>query len=346
MSDTASFSAILRDQYDVHHVQVAVFSGSSNEERAVFQVDHAHGERWIVRALRRDLPVVDWLGGCGTRDTLEWLQARAQTLVYLEQRDYRVPCVIRTRTGAPVGEVDGWCTLATTFVTGQVAQPTLDQLRLLGAALGKLHQVPLPDNDVIGRSWWYPEYAIPSALAQLASVENQVPAAWAPLHAAMRTTLETAQGWSHLPRAILHGDAWAGNGVQTAPDEVVLIDWDPSGIGWPILDVARLLIQSPVDLASPMDIVLAPNPERINAIIDGYCTARVPTIAECEVLPEAIRFTLAAGGAWHLARGAHSGWERVEPVLARRQHRYDVSNEFARVAQRRFEQQWTHMGHL
>jgi Ser/Thr protein kinase RdoA (MazF antagonist) len=340
MSDAASFSAILRDQYDVQHVQVAVFSGSSNEERAVFQVDHAHGERWIVRALRRDLPVVDWLGGCGTNDTLEWLQARAQTLIYLEQQGYRAPCVIRTRTGASVGEQHGWCTLATTFIAGQVAQPTLDQLRLLGAALGKLHQVPLPHNGSVGKSWWYPEHTIPNVLAQLASVEGQVPAAWAPLHAAMRTTLETAQHWSHLPRAVLHGDAWAGNGVQTSADQVVLIDWDPSGLGWAIADLGRLLLECHLDIDMPMEVLPTPDVQRINAVVDGYCAERVPTDAELDVLLEAMRFTVAVGGAWYLAQGPRLGWnDQLARRLARRQHRYDVSGEIAHIARRRFAQQ-------
>ena len=227
--------------------------------------------------------------------------------------------------------------LATTFVPGRVTKPTVPQLRLMGAALAKLHTVPILCNAPIGRSWWYPENIIHSALGQLAWADGHVPTAWRPLHHAMRTTLETAQGWTHLPRTIIHGDAWAGNGVQTAPNEVVLIDWDPSGIGWPILDLARLLIQSSVNLTSPMDNVLVPDRERINAIIDGYCTARVPTIAEYEVLPEAIRFTVAAGGAWHVARGLRDGWQQVEPVLARRQHRYDVSDEFAKAALRRLE---------
>jgi Ser/Thr protein kinase RdoA (MazF antagonist) len=202
----------------------------------------------------------------------------------------------------------------------------------MGSALGKLHNVPVPHNGTIGKSWWYPENIIGSALQQLALVDGQVPTQWQPLHHAMRTTLETAQTWTHLPCAIIHGDAWAGNGVQTGPDEVVLIDWDPSGIGWPILDLARLLIQSPVDRASPMNIVLQADLQRITAIVDGYCMERVPTTDELNVLLQAICFTLAEGGAWHFAQGSRKGWNRVAPILARCQQRYDVSGQFASMA--------------
>jgi aminoglycoside phosphotransferase (APT) family kinase protein len=208
----------------------------------------------------------------------------------------------------------------------------------MGVALAKLHNVPVATNAPVGKSWWYADNIIGSALAQLALVDGQMPPKWQPLHNAMRTTLETAQHWTHLPRTIIHGDAWAGNAVQTGPNDVVLIDWDPSGIGWPLLDLARLLIQSPVDLSTPVDVVLQPDLQRIDALVDGYCTHRVPSGAEIAVLPESVRFTAAAGGAWHFMQGPHKGWQRVGPILARRQHRYDVSDAFASVAHKRLEQ--------
>lgn len=338
MNAAALFSSILNEQYATAGASVQLFPVSLNDERAAFQVNLPNSERWIVHAQRQDCSIPAWLDGCGAPDPLAFLRLRAQTLVYLQQHRYPAPRVVRTRDGALVGEAHGWATLVTTYIPGDVTEPTVDQLRLMGAALGKLHNVPLTHNAQIGTSWWYPEKIIGSALAQLALVDGQVPPQWVPLHQAMRTTLETAQGWTHLPRTIIHADAWAGNGVQTKPDEVVLIDWDPSGIGWPILDLARLLIQSPVNSASPMDRSLQPDLRRINAIIDGYCTERMPTSAELNVLAHAICFTVAAGGAWWFTNGSRNGWDQVAPTLARRQQLYNVSDEYARIARARLDQ--------
>lgn len=314
------------------HTTLDLFQASSSDERAVFRIDQSGACPWIVRALRRDAPIPEWLGGCGVTNAYDMLNSRAQTLVYLEQHAYPAPCVVPIVNGECVGEADGWCLLATTFVPGAVAQPTLDQLRLLGSALGRLHQLHPADNTV-GKSWWYPEHAIPSALEQLAAVEHKTPAQWMPLHHAMRNTLETAQRWSTLPCSIVHGDAWAGNGIHTAPDQIVLIDWDASGLGWSIVDLGRLLIQSPVDVTSSLDDLIVPNIDRINAVVDGYYKERLPTQTEIEALPEAIRFTIAVGGAWHVAQGPIEGWDRVAQRLARRQHLYHISDSIAMLAQ-------------
>ena len=71
----------------------------------------------------------------------DWLLSRASTLDCLEAAGYPAPRVIRTRSGDPVGTDGIWLTLATTFVEGPVIRPSLEQLRMLGAALGRLHAV-------------------------------------------------------------------------------------------------------------------------------------------------------------------------------------------------------------
>jgi hypothetical protein len=125
VADHALFVALVQEQYDTDALQLLFFADSTNAERTVYRVDHSDGSAWIVRAYRHDIPVPDWLGGCGTRDTHEWLLTRAATLVRLAHLEYPAPRVIPTSTGALVGETQGWCTLATTFIEGTVVRPTL-----------------------------------------------------------------------------------------------------------------------------------------------------------------------------------------------------------------------------
>jgi len=156
MSDIVTFTNILHNQYKVNNARVTLFPVSSDNERAALEVDLPHGDRWIVHAQRGDLPIPAWLDGCGTPDPFAFFQSRAQTLVYLEQQNYAAPRVVCTHSGALVGEAHGWVTLATTFVPGDVTEPTVDQLGLMGAALGKLHTVAISHDAAIGASWWYP----------------------------------------------------------------------------------------------------------------------------------------------------------------------------------------------
>jgi Ser/Thr protein kinase RdoA (MazF antagonist) len=335
VSDHGFFAALVGELYSTEAARLHFFERSTSTERAVFQVKQPDGSAWIVRAYRQDIPVPDWLGGCGTRDTREWLLSRAATLVRLAHLDYPAPRVIPTRSRALVGQAEGWCTLATTFIEGTVAQPTLAQLRLLGGALGHLHMLPVADasQPPIGTSWWFAVLAVPIALAQLATVEQLVPAEWKPLYAGFHATLYSIQLRTDLPYTIIHGDSWAGNTIQTAADQVVQIDWEPSGLGPAVVDLARLLLACHYDLDPPPTELLEPDGRRIAAVMNGYQDQRQLSSAELEMLLEAIRFSIAVGGAWHFAMIAQQGWNtKIEGRLARLQQRYQATAEIARLA--------------
>jgi Ser/Thr protein kinase RdoA (MazF antagonist) len=232
-----------------------------------------------------------------------------------------------------VGESQGWCTLVTTFIEGSVAQPTLAQLRLLGAALGRLHALPLTDagQPPLGRSWWFADLAVPCALAQLATVEQIVPTEWQPLYDAFRTTLRTIRQCAGLPYAIIHGDSWAGNTIQTAAGQVVQIDWDPCGLGPAVVDLGRLLLACHIDLDDPLPATIQPDTMRIAAVMHGYHEQRRLNSTEQEMLLEAIRFSVAVGGAWHVAM-LGQGNQNLDRKHARLWQRYQVSETIAQIA--------------
>jgi hypothetical protein len=178
MEDSAFFAALIREQYPGATATVRLLAGSAPAARVVLRVDLPDGEVRLVQARRRDAPLPEWLDACAEPDTPSWMRSRVATLAYLAAARYPAPRVIRTLSGAPVGESQGWCLLATTFLQGQVTIPTIAQLHGLGAALGRLHALPAPGGDhLIGRSWWDLEGAIPLALGQLAAVAAQVPPA-------------------------------------------------------------------------------------------------------------------------------------------------------------------------
>ena len=356
MNEAAFFLALLHEHYEVHAVTLECLSDFSVEEGYfVYRIQHPNGRSWTARVYRRDRPALDWFGyfyPWSTRDASDWLLTRAATLVYLEQQGYPAPQVIRTRTGNLLAMVDGWCSLITSFIEGTVLQPTLEQLRLLGAALGRLHTVSpnrvAPGFPAIGKSNWYSEYALSTGLTHLASMQHLLPEEWLPFHAAFRQTFQQIRAYPDLPTTIIHADGWAANAVQTEANQVVLIDWDGGGLGLAILDVGRLLLECHLESDLPPDVPLAwhiqPDARRIFAVVDGYAQQRLPTSAELDVLLDAVRFGVAFIGTLHLSQMLQEiprdqAWIRgMERRWARLQNRWAASSDIALLARRRFEQ--------
>ena len=361
MNETTFFVALLHEHYDVDVATLEQLSESSFVEGyLMYRIQQPTERSWIARVYRRDRPVPDWFRyfyPWSTQDASDWLLTRAATLVYLEEQGYPAPQVIRTRTGHLLAMADGWCSLITTFIEGTVLQPTLEQLRLLGAALGRLHTVStnkvIPDFPAIGKSNWYPEHALLTGLAYLASMEPQLSEEWLPFLAAFRQTFQRIGARSELPMVIIHADGWAANAVQTKANQVVLIDWDGGGLGLAILDLGRLLLECHLDSNLPSDVPLAwhiqADASRILAVVEGYAQQRLPTSAELEMLLDATRFGVAFIGTLHMSQVAQKvprdqAWVRgMERRWTRLQNRWTASSDIALLARRRFEQLHTEM---
>jgi Ser/Thr protein kinase RdoA (MazF antagonist) len=323
--------------------------------------------RWVVRAARADAPVPVHVSASPPGTMLDWLMTRASTLDWLEARDYPAPRVIRTRSGDAVGMNGVWLTLATTFVGGPLIRPSLAQLRMLGAALGRLHALGAGESGSggagavtgkggaggadagpggaggPGHASWYPEDAIAATMARLDAVETLVPDHWQPQYRQCRSTARAiGQTLAVLPRGVVHGDAWPGNAVQSAPDAVTLIDWETSGLGLPVLDLGHCLVESLLDSqppgtgpgAGPGAWLVEPDEDRVTAVARGYAQERVPGAAERAVLPDAVRFGACYIGAIHLYQVLAEGVSgaSMDVRLDRLRNRMEVSNAVARLA--------------
>lgn len=353
MDEMACFTTLLQEYDDLETITLHQLSESSAEEGClVYHVWHADGTAWVARAYQRGRPLPDWFRffyPWATHDTAEWLLTRAATLLCLEQQHYPAPRVLRTRTGALLGTTPGWCMLITDFVEGTVFQPTLDQLRLLGAALGTLHALAPEQTAPPGKSYWDAESAFSTVQTHLASVEHRLPGEWRTLHTAFSQALQQLQRRPELPRTLIHGDAWAANAVQTPTGQAILIDWDTGGWGPAICDLGRLLLECHLDSNLPPGEPLAwhiqPNANRIAAVVDGYAQQRQPLPVELDMLLEALRFGITFIGALHFTQALQAEVHSPEWVhgmqrrFARLQNRWEVSSEIASLARSRFEMQ-------
>jgi Ser/Thr protein kinase RdoA (MazF antagonist) len=324
--------------------------GSVSDTRVGYEFRLPDGGATLVRAYRMDVPLPERFGGSGAASVTDWLLGRAAVLEWLAAHGYPAPRVVPTREGDPVGVASCWLTLGTTFVPGRAL--ARGQLGLLGAALGRLHALPVQSAPpgragapgpagvpAPGRAPWHPAAAIPAALARLDAVAPWLPGEWRPLHEQFRATLLTVQAAAPgLPSAVVHGDAWPRNAVAMPEGQAALIDWDTGGLGLPIVDLGHCLMECHLDPGLPAGQPAAwhvrPEPGRVAAVLDGYTRWRTLQHTEREILPEGIRFATACIGAIHFERALIDGVRgpTMDARLARLRNRIAVSQAVADLA--------------
>ena len=317
-------------------------AGTVHGDGVSYLVTAGDGQRLVVRACRADAPVPVQFRRSSRTTPLDWLVTRAATLDYLERDGYPAPRVVRTRSGDTVGLDGVWLTLATSHVEGAVLRPSVQQLRMLGAALGRLHSLSLAGEAGEagpGPALWYPEQAIPETLARLDRVAGLVPPDWQEMYRQFRETVLTVQAAvGSLPAGLVHGDAWAANAVQTGPAQVILIDWECGGLGVPVLDLGNCLLEGLLDAVpagtGPDAWNVQPAEDRIAAVAAGYQTRRVLSAGERALLLPAIRFGVAYAGAIHFEQALAEGVRgaAMDVRLERLRNRLAVSEAVARLA--------------
>jgi len=295
LTDATVVGRILREyhQGEAEPSGIQRLTGSVRGTRVTYRFGGHGGPGLVVRALRTDMPLEPQFQGGRPMTVTDWLLGRAAVLGWLGERGYPAPRVVRTRSGDPVGLAGIWATLATTYVTGTLLRPSLEQLRMLGEALGRLHALDArmfaagtgavsaglagagaagtgaagagaagAGADAVAvhvgmaarRAPWHPETGIPAALGRLAAMESQIPADLRPLLEQFQSVLLTVRREAQaLPVAVVHGDPWPGNAIRTAPDQVTLVDWENAGLGLPLLDLGYCLLECQLDVGLPGD---------------------------------------------------------------------------------------------
>jgi Ser/Thr protein kinase RdoA (MazF antagonist) len=343
VGDAAVAGRILRE-YHQRGIDLSSFqrlAGSVHGASVSYLVTAADGQRLVVRACRADAPVPVQFRRSSRSTPLDWLVTRAATLDYLERGGYPAPRLVRTRSGDLVG-LDGiWLTLATSYVEGAALRPSVEQLGMLGGALGRLHSLGVVGETGPGPAVWYPDEAIPVTLARLDRVAELVPPGWQEMYGLFReTVLALRSALGRLPPGLVHGDVWAANAVQTGPGQVTLIDWECGGLGLPVLDLGNCLLECLLDAEpagpGPGAWHVQPDEGRIAAVAAGYGAWRVLSPGERAVLLPAVRFGTAYVGAIHFEQALIDGVRgaAMDARLERLRNRLAVSEAVARLAAR------------
>jgi Ser/Thr protein kinase RdoA (MazF antagonist) len=279
---------LLADRYARPTAEVVRFA----PDVPVFRVDGGPTESWVVRIGRS-------------------LERYAATLSVLERSSYRSARVIPDHEGRLVGEttaVSGENTqvLVITHVPGGPTPFEPVPVGRVGAALGRLHGqaaaalaaalAPVPGLPVIERAGMLPDNELAFGLRCLHAVDDVVTPAerglWQRLVDACTRGRVLGGG---LTPVFLHGDAHPWNSVQAASGEVSLIDWDSAGRGPAVIDLAFLAVSC--DTGGLIGPIIAPDPRRLDAVLDGYRSEMTLADADLAALDDAIAFRVLVSAA-------------------------------------------------
>ncbi len=144
-TDATAVGRLLREYHlrGLDPAGIRRLGGSVHGSSVSYKITADGDPPWIVRAFRVDGAVPAQFSGTEAETMADWVISRARTLNHLAEAGYPAPRPVRARSGELVGVAGPWLTWATTFADGPVLRPSLDELRSLGSALGRLHTVPV-----------------------------------------------------------------------------------------------------------------------------------------------------------------------------------------------------------
>ncbi len=232
-------------------------------------------------------------------------------LSLLERAGYPAPRLVTTREGSALTQWDDREGYITTWVAGNVPDPDTNSARRLGSAVGQLHSL-----DIRGMGIPETGFTVATERESFWRLDSDPSVrAWKG-YTGIRDELVSA--WSHLPdlddlpRSIVHTDVLFDNSVRTPAGEIVLIDWDDTGIGPAIQDVGYFLVHSVMHANGGVNTDL----EIGQAFLEGYEAVRPIGVAEWERFPDALLFGALAYvlAPWE-SRVQEQNWLRTRYVL-------------------------------
>ncbi|HEX4206414.1 MAG TPA: phosphotransferase [Ktedonobacteraceae bacterium] len=228
----------------------------------------------------------------------------ARVLLFLEQQHYPAERIVPTLKQTDIGTMNGWCHIMTQFVEGTHPDYSPEALFALGAQLGRLHGLTLPEKRTFPKAGMLPQNELAFAQQQLASIADKVPEQFHERYKMLQEALSSLDRCENLPVVLLHNDYHPANAIYTQHGELTFIDWDGAGVGPAIIDLGFLLSNCDGSVPwAPLPLTgeFHPDKTKLTAVLAGYSQYQQLVTEELDLLPDAIRFRALVFGACHFA---------------------------------------------
>ena len=195
---------------------------------------------------------------------IDAVEGDAAVLRHLEAHGFPAERVI-----GDVSTLDGRGVLVTGFVDGTHAGDDPTSIERTGELLGRLHTLPLPDDERARRpagSWHHISHAGGPRSADAVALRPLLDEARSPDRAPVHLSkhfdsllaeLDAIDDGADLPQSVIHIDLGGPNVIETSEGDLVGIDWAGAGVGARIVSLAALA-------ATDGD------PKRVAAFVTGY----------------------------------------------------------------------------
>jgi len=123
------------------------------------------------------------------------------------------------------------------YIEGEQPEMDLPTLNWLAQTLAQVHLVVDKPAEFPVKVNWLDDLALSISRAEAASTHPK----WGKLAREVATNLKALPDLHGLPLGLIHTDAHEGNIVQSPEGKLYLIDWEYTGVGEMVLDVALVL---------------------------------------------------------------------------------------------------------
>ena len=215
------------------------------------------------------------------------LKLELEYLNRLEQFQFEAAYPIRSPSGSKIFQNEDETAVAYPKLPGKAPALTPNTLFQIGAALGKLHQIPT--ENLPAKQTWLVEYYAFNALEKVKKkLSNDV-------YNKFSLAYDKVNTFHKLPlqRSIIHGDIHPPNMLFNEDKLVAILDWEEVSIQPSIIDIAfGVLWCCYVNNKYQSDLY--------NKLIDGYQASRELSQLELDHIPDAVRYVGFVNSIWLL----------------------------------------------
>ena len=251
--------------YDVDIAEYKIISINNSLGTGIIKLVTNANEKFIFKTTFLENEIPWWIG---EKSFFNKYKKETDILFFLSQEELNIPDIIMTKNKRLFACNDNFCGFLSQYIHGGDFISNSSNLFKAGYFLSQLHSKEVQCFEKSGYfSWWQNAIALLGTQKFFSMKLDRNSE-----DLLIQMTILLKEAWEVLKIkpsrvSLIHGDAWSGN-FKIYNDNVFLLDWETSGLGFSILDTANLIGNFIVENFNQRR--LSEINEGINSILTGY----------------------------------------------------------------------------